>query len=219
VFVIGSPDVDAMLSGNLPGLAEVRKKYAIDFPRYGIFTYHPVTTELAVLPQNVAATVEGILESGLDWVAIYPNNDAGSDVVMRALAPLANHPRVRLIPSMRFEYFLTLMKHATVVCGNSSAGIREAPVYGVPTVNVGTRQNERYDYPSIVHVREDKQEIVRALARLPRGVEPSMHFGDGRSAEMFLDRLRDPFFWTTPRQKLFRDLVPSPVKKRAKRAA
>ena len=219
IFVIGSPDVDVMLSGELPGLAEVKKKYAIDFPRYGIFTYHPVTTELATLPRNIEATLDGILASGMNWVAIYPNNDAGSEVVMRALHKIAELPCVRLIPSMRFEYFLTLMKHAQVVCGNSSAGIREAPVYGVPTVNVGTRQNERYDYPSIVHVREDKTAISRALARLPQGIEPSLHFGEGRSAEMFLDRLRDPHFWTTPRQKLFRDLLPGSVKKRAKRAA
>jgi UDP-N-acetylglucosamine 2-epimerase (hydrolysing) len=218
VLVIGSPDVDVMLSGALPGLADVRKKYAIDFARYGIFTYHPVTTELGALEQNIARTIDGILASGRSWVAIYPNNDAGSDVVLRALEKVKDHPHLRLIPSMRFEYFLTLMKHADVVCGNSSAGIREAPVYGVPTVNVGTRQNQRFDYPSIVHVREDAEEIARALACLPAGVAPSMHFGQGRSAAMFLDRLRDPYFWTTPRQKLFRDIAPIATK-RQKRAA
>ena len=122
---------------------------------------------------------------------------------------------------MRFEYFLTLMKHARVVCGNSSAGIREAPVYGVPTVNLGTRQNERYAYPSIVNVRESAPQIVRAMASLPERFTPSMHFGEGRSAALFLDQLRDPMFWTTPRQKLFRDIEPAiePTKRRVKRAA
>ena len=220
VFAIGSPDVDVMLSDDLPSLAEVRKKYAIDFPEYGIFTYHPVTTELALLEQNIDAVVAGILKSNLSWVAIYPNNDAGSDVVLRALERVRNHPRVRLIPSMRFEYFLTLMRHAKVVCGNSSAGIREAPVYGVPTVNVGSRQNERYEYESIVNVRESAPQIARALATLPRRCTPSMHFGEGQSAALFLDKLRDPVLWTTPRQKLFRDMVDTtPSKRRMKRAA
>jgi UDP-N-acetylglucosamine 2-epimerase (hydrolysing) len=220
VFAIGSPDVDVMLSDDLPSLAEVRKKYAIEFPEYGIFTYHPVTTELALLEQNIDAVVAGILKSPLSWVAIYPNNDAGSDVVLRALERVRNHPRVRLIPSMRFEYFLTLMRHAKVVCGNSSAGIREAPVYGVPTVNIGSRQNERYEYESIVNVRESAPHIARALAALPRRYQPSMHFGEGQSAALFLDRLRDPVLWTTPRQKLFRDMVDTtPSKRRIKRAA
>ncbi len=220
VFAIGSPDVDVMLSDDLPSLAEVRKKYAIDFPEYGIFTYHPVTTELADLPQNIDAVVAGILKSNLSWVAIYPNNDAGSDVVLRALERIKDHPRVRLIPSMRFEYFLTLMRDAKVVCGNSSAGIREAPVYGVPTVNIGTRQNERYECPSIVNVRESAPLIARALSSLPRRFAPSLHFGEGNSAASFLDKLRDPLLWTTPRQKLFRDIVDTtPSRRRIKRAA
>ena len=48
---------------------------------------------------------------------------------------------------MRFEYFLTLLKNALAIVGNSSAGIREAPVYGVPVVNIGTRQMNRFNYP------------------------------------------------------------------------
>jgi UDP-N-acetylglucosamine 2-epimerase (hydrolysing) len=226
VFEIGSPDVDVMLSGTLPPLAEVRKKYAIDFERYGIFTYHPVTTEQTELPRNIDAVLEGVLESPLSWVMIYPNNDAGSDVILRALERVRQHPRVRLIPSMRFEYYLTLMRHAAVVCGNSSAGVREAPVYGVPTVNIGTRQNARYEYRSIVNVPEDPGAIAAALSSLPQRVEPSTHFGTGNSAALFLDRLRDPFLWTTPRQKLFRDIatptsvLPASTKqRRAKRAA
>ena len=64
---------------------------------------------------------------------------------------------------MRFEFFLTLLKHAKAIVGNSSAGIREAPVYGVPTVNIGTRQLNRFVYPSIVTVPEDTSRIRRGF--------------------------------------------------------
>ena len=206
VYTIGSPDIDIMLSGELPALSEVRDKYGIGFPDYGIAMYHPVTTEQEKLPAHAAAFVEGLLDASSNFVVIYPNNDAGSDVILKRVLELSHHPRFRLIPSMRFEYFLTLLKHARAIVGNSSAGICEAPVYGVPTVNVGTRQMNRFLYPSIVNVADDAAAIARALANLPEAVPPSLHFGKGNSAALFLSHLTTRELWSTPRQKLFREL-------------
>ena len=107
---------------------------------------------------------------------------------------------------MRFEHFLTLLKHAQVLVGNSSSGVREAPVYGVPSVNVGTRQLNRYRYPSIVEVPEDEGAILAALAHLPGAVAPSFHFGRGQSARLFANVLEAADVWATPRQKQFRDI-------------
>jgi UDP-N-acetylglucosamine 2-epimerase (hydrolysing) len=205
VFVIGSPDIDVMLSGALPAIDDVRARYEIPFPDYAIFLYHPVTTELDRLPARIAAVVDALEASQRNFVVIYPNNDAGGDVILERLGRLAGNPRFRLIPSMRFEAFLSLLKHTRVIVGNSSAGIREAPVYGVPTVNIGSRQLNRYEYPSIVNVAEDSEELLRVLADPPRPTAPSLHFGHGRSADLFMERLRDPALWSTPRQKQFRD--------------
>jgi len=206
VYVIGSPDIDIMLSGELPALAEVLDKYSIGFVDYGIAMYHPVTTEQSALPAHADAFVEGLIGSNRNFVVIYPNNDAGSDVILQRVLELSHHPRFRLIPSMRFEYFLTLLKHARAIVGNSSAGICEAPVFGVPTVNVGTRQTNRFLYPSIVNVADDAAAITRALGSLPQAVPPSLHFGKGNSAALFVSHLATRELWSTPRQKLFREL-------------
>ncbi len=82
-------------------------------------------------------------ESGLNYIAIYPNNDVGSDFILSKLLKLKEEAHIRLFPSMRFEYFLVLLKNARFIVGNSSTGIREAAYYGVPAVNIGTRQNGR----------------------------------------------------------------------------
>ena len=145
-------------------------------------------------------------ESGQNFVVIYPNNDAGAEIILAALERLEGNPRFRLIPSMRFEYFLALLKDAAAVVGNSSAGIREAPVYGVPTVNIGTRQLNRFNGPSILNVPEDKQAILDVLGDLPSQLSPSLHFGKGQSARLFMERIRNPLFWKTPRQKQFQDI-------------
>jgi UDP-N-acetylglucosamine 2-epimerase (hydrolysing) len=206
IYVIGSPDIDIMLSGELPALSEVRGKYSIDFADYGIAMYHPVTTEQEVLPAHADAFVQGLTDSCSNFVVIYPNNDAGSDVILKRIMQLADSARFRVIPSMRFEYFLTLLKYARAIVGNSSAGICEAPVYGVPTVNVGTRQLNRFLYPSIINVADDAAAITHALANLPQAIPPSLHFGKGNSASLFLSHLSTHELWSTPRQKLFREL-------------
>ena len=108
---------------------------------------------------------------------------------------------------MRFEHFLTLLKSAEVIVGNSSAGVREAPVYGVPTINVGSRQKNRFNYASIVNTDESAEVILQALDHLPAPAEPSNHFGDGKSAELFLQELRKDSLWATPCQKVFCDLA------------
>ena len=206
IFVIGSPDVDVMLSNKLPQLSEVKHNYEIDFTDYAIFIYHSVTTELDLLKRHIEETVEALQASRLHFVVIYPNNDAGADIILEAFTRLHDKAHFRVIPSMRFEYFLTLLKHARAIVGNSSAGIREAPVYGVPTVNIGTRQMNRFHYPSILNIPANKALILEALSNLPTRVTPSLHFGSGDSARLFMVQLRKPKLWHTARQKYFRDL-------------
>lgn len=208
IFVIGSPDIDVMLSDKLPSLSEVKSRYDISFSEYALFVYHPVTTELHLLRQHTEAVIEALVASSMNFVAIYPNNDTGADIILEAFDRFDDNPRFRVLPSMRFEYFLTLLRNAITIVGNSSAGIREAPVYGVPTVNIGTRQMDRFNYPSILNVPPDKEAILDALNNLPGSVIPSMHFGRGESAKLFMAHLRNPKLWNTARQKQFQDLEP-----------
>ena len=206
IVVIGSPDIDVMLSEDLPELAEVKERYGIQFSEYAVFAYHPVTTELDLLRRHIDTVLSAIEASKQNFVVLYPNNDTGSDIILAAFKRIQDHPRFRAIPSMRFEYFLTLLKNALAIIGNSSAGIREAPVYGVPVINIGTRQTNRFNYAAILNVPEDKEWILDALRHLPKSIPPSTHFGNGNSANLFVAHLQNSMVWTTPRQKQFRDL-------------
>src|SRR5262245_44712162 len=68
IFVIGSPDIDVMLSDKLPSLTEVKDWYEIRFQDYALFLYHPVTTELKLIKQRIHAALDGLEASGLDYV-------------------------------------------------------------------------------------------------------------------------------------------------------
>lgn len=212
IFEIGSPDVDVMKSASLPSLRETLDYYRIPFDRYGILLFHPVTTELESLDGHAEQVVSALERSALKWIVVYPNNDAGSHSILRAYqARLTDQTRFRLFPSIRFEFFLVLLENATVLLGNSSAGVREAPMYGVPSVNVGTRQHLRYVGKEVINVGYSADEILTALTtcgeiRRSRECDWS-HFGTGGSADLFLAAIKTDDFWNIPRQKVFRDLV------------
>lgn len=206
IFIIGSPDTDIMFSTSLPDLSEVKRHYAIPFEEYGIVLYHPVTTEQGKIRRNAHQLVSALMESGMNFVVIHPNNDHGAEMILQEMERLRGLPRFRFIPSMRFEYFLVLMKNSMAIVGNSSAGVREAPGYAIPTVNIGSRQHRRFQCASIVDVEESREAILRALATLPKGLDPSHHFGTGNCAGAFMRVLRDQEVWTLPTQKLFNDV-------------
>lgn len=208
VYVIGSPDIDIMLSDKLPGLNEAKSRYGITFMDYGIVVFHPVTTERDQIATQADVMVEALLESHKNYIVVYPNNDPGADRIIAAYDRLIGNPRFRLFPSIRFEYYLTLLKHASFIIGNSSSGIHEAPVYGRYTINLGSRQDDRFPHASILNVGFSKEEIARTIRGIdhkPR-LSPCYHFGSGDSAIRFRSVIEQEAIWRTPRQKKFYDL-------------
>jgi len=207
IHQIGSPEVDVML-GSLPEIEKVKQRYSIPFDQYAIFCYHSVSDELADLPDKIGEVLMAMVESTHSYVVIQPNNDPGAEVIRRAISEMLMPDcwgRFRIYPSMRFEYYLSLLKHAQFVLGNSSSGIREAPVYGVPAINLGTRQRNRGDSPAVVHVDENENEILMAMAALPKAVKPNYPFGEGGSAEKFVAILRRCSWQAIP-QKQFQEV-------------
>lgn len=208
IFHIGSPDVDIMLSDKLPSLDDAKKRYNVSFNSFSIAMLHPVTTEVDLQFKHASVFAEAMLESNQNYIVIYPNNDLGSHEIFSAYKLLNDNPRVRIFPSLRFEHFLTFLKHADFIIGNSSAGIHEAPIYGVPTINLGTRQLNRFQYESIFNAEFDKRAILENINRVlkTKRFTPCDHYGDGTSAQKFMSVLTSEAMWQISQQKKFRDL-------------
>lgn len=211
VWTIGSPDIDIMVSAALPELSAVKEKYGIPFPKYGIAILHAVTTQSREENRALAeAMLSAIKDCSLPFVLIYPNNDHGSDAILEVLKSIERAKEVRAFPSVRFEAFLALLNGASVIVGNSSVGIREAPVYGVPTVNIGSRQRGRHEgrAPSVIDVGGEYLEILEGIqGALKMGREEAeMIFGDGQSARRFGALIADRDFWERTTDKVFHDL-------------
>ncbi len=205
IFVVGSPDIDIMLRNNFD-INEIKKQYNIPFSNYAIFIYHPVISEVSKLGQNIKKVVDAIIDSNKNYIIIYPNNDMGSDVIFHEYERMKDNQKISMFPSIRFEYFLTLLKNADFVIGNSSLGIRETGVYGIPTINIGTRQNGRYNLKfqkNLCCVNENYDDIKTAISNIDNYHYKSEMFGDGNSDKKIYEILKDKDLWNTNIQKKF----------------
>jgi UDP-N-acetylglucosamine 2-epimerase (hydrolysing) len=207
IYTIGSPDIDIMFSNDLPNLDVAKKYYEILFDNYAIVMFHPVTTEVGAMKRQAIDFVAALEEDTHNYVVIYPNNDLGSQSIIESYKNLKNNERFRVFPSLRFEYFLTLLKNAQFMIGNSSAGIREAPYYGIPIINIGTRQQNRAIHAEIINVDYDTKSISEALQNIDQNqiIKTTSDYGRGNSAELFLESMLNSDLWEINHQKQFRD--------------
>ena len=220
IYVIGSPEVDVMLSADLPEYEEVVERYNIPFKKedYYVAIFHPVVGEEEDSHYNVTEFARGMNKSGKNFVVIYPNNDPGSQDIIDGYEytflnlPQDSSKRFALYPSLRFEYFLTLLKNSKGIVGNSSTGIREAQVYGLRSVNVGTRQNNRHKSPMIIDADYNHWEIMTAINFIDAidsldKKDCIKTFGNGTAAKKFESLIDDDSFWKTSKEKQFVDMV------------
>lgn len=208
IFTIGSPDIDTMFSEDLPSLEVVNEYYQIPFDKYAIVMFHPVTTEAKEMQRYAHDFITALLNDTHNYVVIYPNNDLGSQCIINRYKTLKDNIRFRVFPSLRFEYFLTLLKSSQFIIGNSSAGIREAPYYGIPIINIGTRQQNRAVDVSIINVDYDINSITEALKNIDNHPikKTKSDFGQGNSAQLFLESIKNTSIWKINHQKQFRDI-------------
>ncbi|MDQ6763475.1 MAG: UDP-N-acetylglucosamine 2-epimerase [Bacteroidota bacterium] len=206
IFVIGSPDVDVMLSDTLPSIQKVRERYEIPFEDFGLILFHPVTTEIGQMSTYAKQFVDAIIETESNYIVIYPNNDLGSNLILAEYERFNNRANFKIYPSVRFEYFLVMLRHSKFLVGNSSAGIREAPYYGLPAVNIGTRQQNRSLHDDIINCGYTTSEITEAIKLAQKATFPRASlFGNGKSDELFSEVIRKDNFWEINKQKVFKD--------------
>ena len=151
---------------------------------------HPVTTEAGKNRANLEETLEAIHKIGIPTIWFWPNVDAGTDEVSKAIRvfrELHRPEHIRFVKYIPPEQFIGLLKRVTCLVGNSSSGVKECSYLGIPVVNIGTRQSNRLKGPNVVDVGYDSGQIVRAIrAQLEHGpYEPSyLYFKENSSSHI-----------------------------------
>lgn len=194
VFVTHCPSIDLA--------AELADRPGLDFDpfeRYGgvgnrldlddgylVVLQHPVTTEHDAARAQVTETLHAVHATGRPTLWFWPNVDAGSDGTsnaIRAFREIECPTNLHFFKNFAPSDFLRLLCGADALVGNSSVGIRECSFLGVPTVNIGSRQQGRERGVNVIDVGYDRHEIRRAIDRhLGHGpFTPDHLYGDGRA--------------------------------------
>lgn len=166
VFLVGSPSLDTIRHISYPPRPVIFKKYGLDpKKKLIVFSQHPVTTEVDDVIRQIRASIRALKVAAqkhqAQVLAIYSNNDAGGKRIVAELKKSG----FAVFAHIPYEDYLRLLRHAAVLVGNSSAAIHEAPSFGLPAVNIGTRQHLRERGRNIIDVPYAQEAIERAVIR------------------------------------------------------
>lgn len=132
-----------------------------------IVMHHPVTTESAENRDHTRMLLEVIDKSGMQALWFWPNVDAGTDDVSKAIRVYREHhdvPHIHFAKYVSPDVFHALLRRCACVVGNSSAGIKEASYLGVPSVNIGSRQGGRMHAENVMECGYDAAALAKVIA-------------------------------------------------------
>lgn len=163
---------------------------------YIVIQYHPLPTEYESNYDKIQELISAYKQLDIQAFWFWPNMDAGTDQVSKAIREYREHEnpeKTRFFINLDPHDYLTLVKNAECLIGNSSVGIRECSYFGTPTVNIGDRQQSRERGPNVLDVACDAEEIANGVRRqLENGkYSQSSLYGDGNAAERITEIIVD----------------------------
>lgn len=193
IFRVGAPQLDEFAKGMIASPAAIAKEFLLDLRKPLILVVqHPVTEQASSAYKQMSETMRAVVSFGYQTIVIYPNNDAGSMSIQESIEKHRNI-NITVKRNVSREIYGGIMNAASVIVGNSSSGIIEAPYFKLPAVNIGRRQEGRLQGRNVVNVKEHdhakiEKAIRRALSKSYRASIKGMDspYGDGEASEKIL---------------------------------
>ena len=160
IFVVGAPGLDQILHERLLSHDELEQKYEIDFSKpVLLIVQHPVTLEVDNASVQIRETLEVVVSLQYQTIMIYPNADAGGRRMIEVIREYEHLPYLKIFSSIPHEDYLSLLQQVSVLIGNSSSALIEAPSFGLPVVNIGTRQRGRERADNVIDTEYNREKI------------------------------------------------------------
>lgn len=196
VFNVGCPSIDLIKKINFKVKLDLSKYqyglgHKLDLSKpYFVIALHPVTTNYSKnldLINNVLKVATN-LKTQMVW--LWPNNDAGANFItkkIRSFRESNEDIKINFFTNLETEDYLKLIKNSKCLIGNSSSGIREGAFLGIPTVNIGDRQNLREKGDNVIDVKVDSKKILKAVKIISKKkIKKSKLYGDGNSTKKII---------------------------------
>ena len=199
IHVVGDSHVDPIVAGEFSDPETVSAELNLDIGEPIIVVLqHSETTAPDQSHVQMVETLEAVRATGLQTVVVYPCSDQGYEGIVRAIDELAHSPQFRAQVNLEAPLFRGLLNVASVMVGNSSAGLIETPYFCIPAINIGRRQTGRLHAENVLHVDHDRTAILAAIeasladSTFRETVDNCTRlFGDGHAGARVVDILRD----------------------------
>jgi UDP-hydrolysing UDP-N-acetyl-D-glucosamine 2-epimerase len=218
VFNFGAPGLDQLYREPLLTRSELEHDLKIDLNEpTAIVTYHTETQDSTSARDQITCVLGAIEHTALNAVFTMANADADGKIINSCIRKgCAAHPeRFKWFPNLGHKRYLSCLRHFSLMIGNSSSGLTEAPSFRLPVVNIGDRQRGRLRAGNIIDVSRNKSAIRRGIRRaLSAGFRASLRgmrnpydrYHDGRTSERIKNVLRDIELSSDLLKKQFNDL-------------
>lgn len=215
VYNVGSLAIENCYNAEKLSEEEIRKD--IGMPqrgKYCVVTYHPVTMEGGHEEDEIEALIQA-LDSFTEYMYIITlaNVDAGGNKINDLWREAAKeHKNFYVVPSLGVKRYLSALKYAEMMIGNSSSGTTEGPALHIPTVDIGDRQQGRYFAESVVHCDSNKGSIQNAIryagsSEFREKVKQVQNpFGDGTTSQQMVHLLKQITSKSIDVKKTFYDI-------------
>ena len=194
IFNVGCPSIDTIVQTPKVNIDILEKKFNIDFSKPTILLIqHPVTTESDESKKQILNTINAVKELNIQALVALPNNDAGSSEIIHEI----KNSGLSWYPSLSTNEFVNVYRNIGAIVGNSSSGIHESPTFGIPAVNIGSRQQGRERASNVIDVSYEKESIKAGIEKALFDVEYresvnniSNPYGNGKSAKRIVELLK-----------------------------
>jgi UDP-hydrolysing UDP-N-acetyl-D-glucosamine 2-epimerase len=225
IVICGECGLDNIHNGDVATEAEIHDKFGINLSRKCLLiTYHPSTLEFDMgVPEQISCLLKALENFGeYELIFTAPGAEIGSEIIINRIEAFCRaHRNSHYVPHFGSRHYLTLMRNADAIIGNSSSGLVEAASLDTPAVNVGDRQKNRLSAASVLHTGYDPTEISNAIKKAMtedfkelarKAVNPYDPHRDSRNSERIVYAV-DSFFSKYSKQQRLVKKFDTEVKK------
>ncbi|HEY6805832.1 MAG TPA: UDP-N-acetylglucosamine 2-epimerase [Pyrinomonadaceae bacterium] len=192
VHNVGHSGLDRMRTAPVLSREQLAKDLGVEKveEKFAVVIQHPLSSEWEESGKHMTETMTALKELGLQMFVSYPNSDPGSKQIIEVIERFSAEPNVHVFRNIPDVQFVNLLRNATVLVGNSSLGLLEAPFLQLAVINVGKRQAARHHSENIFFVAPERTEIIRQVHDIMENAETQKKirecanpFGDGHTGE------------------------------------
>jgi len=169
IFNVGAPQLDELVKLKKIKNKKLLNKFNInENENFFLIIFHPVLYDIKSASAQINLILKSLEKYNLKKVLIYPNIDTGNSKIIKIIQKFKRKKNYEIVKNLNRGNFLTLLKYASILIGNSSSGILEAPTFKTPVLNIGNRQKGRIISDNIINSDYEFKSIYKAFLTIKK---------------------------------------------------